>query len=97
MNDPRNTTPGMGPLDPDNEPTDANPVPLSPTDPKRRTGTGEQTPADMDRGPRLAAVPSGGALAGGGTAMGGIVAPVGPIDTPERTDPSVRPDSEGAV
>ena len=87
-NDPIQSPSGL-----DNEPTDSNPVPLSPTDPRHRTDAGD-TPTGEDatdeRSPGLGAVlprilPKSGNLSD-------IVK-----DQPTGGDEVVRPDSEGQV
>ena len=61
------------PRDADEEPTDSNPVPLSPTEPKRRTSDGATEPSTELR---VAAVPaaglSGGSTVGAGALPGGL-------------------------
>ena len=58
--------PVLPPADASLEPTDANPVPLSPTEPHHRTSNGAQKPAAQ---PVVAAVPASG-LGGGATGAG---------------------------
>jgi hypothetical protein len=73
------TNQGNNPLatpDPADDPTDANPVPLSPTDPAHRTGEGDHAPTRPAFGVPLGAVPasSGGTGAVGGAPLAGILA-----------------------
>ena len=73
MNEQRNK-PLMPPADPDSEPTDANPVPLSPTDPKRRTSAGDTPPAgDTTQAVKVPVVPApiAGQTGGPGGALPG--------------------------
>jgi hypothetical protein len=69
----------MPPVDKGEEPTDANPVPLSPTDPKRRTA--EKDAPGMKTMPGVVAPMSQGAPIGAGVGtVPPVVAPV-PADT----------------
>lgn len=62
------------PEDPNAEPTDSNPVPLSPTDPRRRTSEGDSGVVQ----PGVVPIPLPGAPGGsGGTPQGSpVVAPI---------------------
>jgi hypothetical protein len=69
------------PADPDAEATDANPVPLSPTEPRHRTTDGTK---NAETEPGVVAVPAMGA--GGGVTTGGASAmPAVPIIKEDRT------------
>jgi hypothetical protein len=90
MNNPSNEAIQL-PSSLDNEPTDSNPVPLSPTDPKRRTDSGD-TPANKD------------ATIDDKPTLGGVVRNILPRsgdltdmakDQPASDDAVIRPDSEG--
>jgi hypothetical protein len=65
------------------EPTDSNPVPISPTQPERRTSDGAQEPAPQ---PAVFAIPAGN-QAGSGTSVAGM-AGIGVIQNPD--DPHKR-------
>ena len=91
--DPQNSQPIFPPDDADGEATDANPVPLSPTQPQRRTGDGSTGDAQPD----LPVVPivggAGGSGSGSGTAGAGSALPFVPLgDDRQRTDPATRDD-----
>jgi hypothetical protein len=87
-NDPIQSPSGLA-----DEPTDSNPVPLSPTDPKRRTDAGD-TPGDED------------ATDDSSPGIGGFVGRILPrsgnlgdlaTDRPVTDDAVIRSDSEGQV
>jgi len=91
--DPQNSRPIFPPDDADSEPTDANPVPLSPTQPQRRTTDGT-TP---DAQPDLPVIPIVGGTSGSGTGSGtagaGSALPFAPLESDrQRTDPATRDD-----
>ena len=90
--DPGSSEPIFPPDDAGSEPTDANPVPLSPTQPQRRTSDGS---ADNPE-PALPFIPIiGGSSSGSGTgtAGAGSVLPfASPDDDRQRTDPATRDD-----
>ena len=97
MNEQRNES-LLPPADPDSEPTDANPVPLSPTDPKRRTSAGDTPPAGdttLKNAP-FVPIPATGQTGGTGGALPAAVVPVARPDK-NTGEKDVRPDSEGAV
>ncbi|HWE64808.1 MAG TPA: hypothetical protein VHB98_24100 [Chloroflexota bacterium] len=80
-----NGQPVFPPANAGEEPTDSNPVPLSPTQPEHRTSDGAQEP---QTGPAVFAVPAGnqaGVGSGGGAAG---IAGIGAIVTPD--DPQKR-------
>lgn len=84
------------PDDPDKEPTDSNPVPLSPTERARRTSDGDQEPG---RGPAIFAVPAGnvggsgtGSSAAGAAGIGAIVNP----DDPQKRVSHEQPGTDSA-
>jgi hypothetical protein len=77
--------PLMPPIDQGDEPTDANPVPLSPTDPKRRT-------AEKD-GPDTKSIPGVVVPAAQGTPIGGGVGTIPPVVAPVPAD-TERPRGE---
>lgn len=75
--------PVVPPRDSDDEPTDSNPVPLSPTDPEHRTSDGALEPGTQLR---VVAVPGAG-LSGSGTIGTTSGIPVaGPLDNKGETD-----------
>ena len=91
--EPGSSEPIFPPDDAGSEPTDANPVPLSPTQPQRRTSDG----AAGDAEPALPFIPvvGGGGSSGGGTGTGGTgsAIPLANLDDDrQRTDPATRDD-----
>jgi hypothetical protein len=87
------------PINQDTEATDANPVPLSPTDPKRRTSEGDTAPPERKGASAIRAVASP-------LTIGNVFSAdnAGSAAVPSREDGEapvdndlLRPDSEGAV
>lgn len=90
---PGSSEPIFAPDDAGSEPTDANPVPLSPTQPKRRTSDGSADDAE----PALPFIPlvggSGSSGSGTGTGGAGSILPFANLnDDRQRTDPATRDD-----
>ena len=89
--DPGSSEPIFPPDDAGNEPTDANPVPLSPTQPQRRTSDGSA----VDTQPDLPFIPvlGGAGNSGTGTTGAGSTLPFANLDGDrQRTDPATRDD-----
>src|SRR5579875_1644686 len=81
--------PIMPPADAGDEPTDANPVPLSPTEPQHRTSGGAR---DSEAEPVVAAVPAAG-LGGGVTGAGNGLPLAVPVPL-NRTDEETSTDDD---